>query len=264
MRPKTEKRWAAATLLAIFAITGCDSKPMGKGSTSESTTAGLAPSSGPNARQAADAFLKNLTEGKASPDQFTAWFKKQTSRLIAEVDAADWLADFKGTTFVVGEETKFGNSIVLRGRAEPAKDSFTLRLTKEGDSLKVDWLHRSSRMSSGISAPADSDLAAAQDTARNFLDVLLGGSLRQAQTLMTFEWKKSVAGEDLGFLTQKMRTWKSWDGDFVGYTIKSSELNGTKDAATFTVEMDAGTKKTPYTVKAKNVNGQWLLEAFSK
>lgn len=268
MRPKTEKRFAATalTLLAAFTLTSCDNKPKAKGTGtgSESTPVGLAIVVGPSARQAADAFLKSLSEGKASPEQFTAWFKKQTSKPIAEMDPEDWLEGFKGVNFVVGEETKFGNSIVLRGRAESSsqKDSFSLRLTKEGGTYKVDWLHRSARQGSGITTPADADLAAAQDTARNFLDLLLGGNIRQAQALMTNEWKTSV-GEP-GFLTQAMRSWKGWDGDVVGYTFAKTDLNGKKDAATFVVEMDTGTKKTPHTVKAKNVNGQWLLEAFEK
>jgi len=277
MRLKTEKRLSAAalTLLAAFAVSGCDNKPKakGKGTGSETTAAGLAVLSSPGARQAADAFLKSLSEGKASPDQFTAWFKKQSSKPIALVEAEDWLAGFKGSNFIGGEETKFGNSIVLRGRAEPAKDSFALRMTKEGDAYKVDWLHRSSRMSSGIPAPSDMDLAAAQDTARNFLDILLGGDVRQAQALMTVAWKKSVSqlppgvqpkdGFDYepGFLTGTMRTWKR---DFSGYSLSKPELNGTKDGATWIAEMDSGSQKTSYMLRAKKLDGQWLIDEFAK
>lgn len=281
MRSKLEQRIAAwAMMLALAFLAGCDSKPKGKGNgtgtgTGGSATAGVSPSSGPTARQAADGFLKALTDGQASPEQLTSWFKKQSSKPIAELETADWLAGFKGTTFVVGEEVKFGNTIVLRGRAESSsqKDAFTLRVTKEGDAFKVDWLQRSGYLSSGISSPSDAELAAAQDAVRNFLDLLLRGDLRQAQALMTVDWKKSESplppgakskdgfDYDTGFLARAMIAMKK---DFSSYGIKQSELNGTKDGATFSVEMDNGPMKSPYTVKAKKIDGQWLIESFSK
>ena len=48
-------------------------------------------------------------------------------------------------------------------------------------------------MGINIKSPADPDLAAAQDTVRNFLDIILGGDVQMAHALMTPEWKKKLA-----------------------------------------------------------------------
>ena len=84
---------------------------------------------------------------------------------------------------------------VSRGRAESPnrKEAFALRMVKDGDAFKVDWLHRSERMGLEIKAVADPDLAAAQDAVRNFLDLLIGGDHRQAATLMTPAWRKRTS-----------------------------------------------------------------------
>ena len=122
--------------------------------------------------------------------------------------------------------------------------------------------------------PVNPDLLGPQDAVRNFLDLLLGGDVRQAQALMALAWKKSQAPAppaearkgaeyDAGFLAQAMRAWK---GDAVAYGIPEGEISPAKDTATFTVELEAAGRKTPYTVQAVKdpATGWWLIAAFDK
>ena len=129
---------------------------------------------------------------------------------------------FRDTRFVLlPEEVRLANGVVFRGRAEKAdrREAFTLRMVKELDGYKCDWLHRSERFGMEIKPPADAELTAAQDTVRNFLDILLGGDLRQAHALMAPEWKRKLAPPypsdekagltyNPGFLTGATKAWK--------------------------------------------------------
>jgi hypothetical protein len=294
MRLTTDRSWRPVVALAavsVLIVAGCNDRPKGAGL--ENGTPGGPGSQPVTARQAADKYLKSLGDGEASPYRLTDNFLRAISPPVTEDDkkfgyslsnARDWLARFQGTKFVVGEETEFAGVIVLRGRAESGnkREAFALRMTpgpqKEPDGFggfKVDWLHRSERQGSEIKKHADPELAAAQDAVRNFVDVLLGGDLRQAGALMTPAWRKTVspphpaderAGLDHnpGFLIGTLKTWK--DEKFIGYAIPKAELSADRAAATFTANLDSGDHQTPYTVKAAKdkTTGWWLIEAFSK
>jgi hypothetical protein len=294
MRLTTDRRgrWTVALVaLSVLAIAGCNDRPKGAGL--ENRTPGGAGSQPVTARQAADKYLKSLGDGEASPYRLTDNFLRAIAPPVTEDDkkfgyslsnAREWLARFQGTKFVVGEETEFAGVIVLRGRAESGnkREAFALRMApgpqKEPDGFggyKVDWLHRSERQGSEIKKHADPELAAAQDAARSFIDVLLGGDLRQAGALMTPAWRKTIspphpaderAGLDYnpGFLIGTLKTWK--DEKFIGYTLPKAELSADRAAATFTASLDSGDHQTPYTVKAAKdkTTGWWLIEAFSK
>jgi hypothetical protein len=287
MRLKKDRRIATAALIALLLFScGCNKKPNGNSSPVSSSTSNGAASSGPTSREAAEAFLQSLKDGKATPEQLTVAFRASIAPPKIDGDkkagysaseARDWLTRFQGTNFVVGEEANLGDGIVLRGRAESPnrREAFSLRMVKNGSNFKVDWLHRSERMGTDIKSPADADLLGAQDAVRNFLDVLLGGDLRLAHALMSSAWKKSLApatpgdvrdGFDYspGFLTQTTRSWKI--GEYLGYKLPKAELAADKFAATFTAELDAGATKTPYTVLTvkDKTSGQWLIESFSK
>jgi hypothetical protein len=278
----TDRRTGSALLaMTVFILAGCkDRAARGTGSATDRPDSG-----GPTARQAADGFLKDLADGKTTPDQLTAQFREEIAPPttdeekkmgFSESTVRDWLARFKGASFVVRDADSFGDAIVLRGRAQgpgPA-EAFTLRMVKGPNGFLCDWLHRSGIMGFEIKVPTDPDLAAAQDVLRNFLDLLLGGDHRQVHALMTLEWKKKLAPPppaearkgaefDRGFLIQTTRSWKR---DYVGYTLSKQELGADKATATFTAELEAGGQKTPYTVHAvKNpATGRWLVAAFEK
>jgi hypothetical protein len=292
MRPSTVRLWgvarSAAALAALFALIGCDDKSKGPGGTSDPTT-GVA--AGQTPMEATDTFLKALGEGKVKPAQLTVNFKKQIAppateaeKLIGYSDgrAQEWLDGFRDTKFVVSDTAQFGEAVAVRGRAEAAnrREAFALRLvgtpSKDGATYHLDWLHRSERMGSEIKLTTDPDLAAAQDVVRNFLDVLLGGDLRQAHALMTSTWKKSIApptpadardGLDYspGFLTQTTRAWKR---DFTGYSLPKADFTPEqgRSAATFTAVFQTSGQSVPYTVRAvkDKATGWWLVEAFEK
>lgn len=261
---------------SLVAGLACDGKPKpkGKGTGSDNGAGSPAVVAEKPGRPAADAFLASLRDGKATPDHLTAAFKAELGK-TSPGELQDWLAQFQGTNFVVGDEAKFGGAVVLRGRAESpqAKNAFALRMVKEGDAFKADWLHRSDRMGSGSMPAIDPDLAAATDTLRNFLDTMLGGDPLQCQSLMTVKWKKEEsppppgspakggAEYDVGFLTQRMRSWKM---GFIGYAVTKADLGPNKDTATFAVDMDAGSAKTPHAVTARKVDGRWRIESFAK
>jgi hypothetical protein len=288
MRLTTDRRIAMGwlSLFAAIALMGCDNKPK-PGNNTSSTSAGLATSAtaGRTPRQVAEDFLKDLSAGKVTPARLAPGFKKLMTHPTTEQDKAlgysdnearEFLTRFEKANFVIGEELAIGPFIVVRGRAElpESKVAFSLRLTQRGDEFLADWLHLSQTMATGIAPRSDPDLAGAQDAVRNFLDIVLGGDLRQAHALMSPAWKKSLAPPtpaddrkgfdyDPGFLTQKTRSWK---GDFVGYSLPKAELAADKGAATFTAELDAGASKTLYTVLTvkDKPSGQWLIESFSK
>jgi hypothetical protein len=293
MRLTTDRR-LVGLMAAVLALAGCDGKKDGGGTTETTGTGGgngdrpAVAAAGLTPRQAADAFLKDLGEGTVSFQRVTTGFARKVTRPIPKGIAAGkefdfsppetqaWLGQFKGATFVVGEETRLGDGIVLRGRATfPDKPvAFTLRMVKDGNEYKADWFHRSDRQGSEIKVPADPDLAAAQDTVRNFLDVLLGGDLKQARSLMAPAWRTQVSppapadvreGYDFGpgFLDGKLRSWRS---DYPGYTLSTGELGPKKDAATFVAEMQAGGQKVPYVVKAARdpATGEWLVSDFDR
>jgi hypothetical protein len=281
MRLTTDRRGAIALSVALaFALAGCDSKPKPSGAGSDTTGtggAGPAVAGAPTPRQAADAFVKDLGAGKVTADRLTADFAGKVSRKRAADEIADWLAAFKGATFVVAEEAKFGDAIAVRGRMQaPGKaQAFALRLVKEGTTYKADWLHRSDRQGSEIKPQADPNLAAAQDTVRNFLDVLVGGDHRLAHALMAPEWKKSLsppAPADLrdgydygpGFLTAKTRQWVS---GVLGYTLTKTDLGPNKTTATFTAEFAGeGQKAQVYSLKAAkdSATGRWQITDFDR
>jgi hypothetical protein len=192
-----------------------------------------------------------------------------------EADIREWLARFRDTRFVLlPEEVRLANGVVFRGRAEKAdrREAFTLRMVKELDGYKCDWLHRSERFGMEIKPPADAELTAAQDTVRNFLDILLGGDLRQAHALMAPEWKRKLAPPypsdekagltyNPGFLTGATKAWKR---DYTGYTLPKAALGPDKMTATFTAEFQAGGQTVPYTVTAARdpATGRWLIQDF--
>ena len=280
MRLTTDRRGAVALSVAL-ALAGCDSKSKsgGAGPDTRGTGTGASPAVAgtPTARQAAEEFLKDLGAGKVTPDRLTADFAGRVSRKRSADEINDWLAAFKGATFVVAEEARFGDAIAVRGRMQaPDKaQAFALRLAKEGTTYKADWLHRSDRQGSEIKPQADPDLAAAQDAVRDFLDVLIGGDHRLAHALMTPEWKKSLSppaaadqrdGYDYGpgFLTAKTRQWSS---GVLGYTLTRAELGPNKTSATFTAELAGeGQRAQVYAVKAAkdSATGRWLVTEFDR
>lgn len=284
MRLTTDRWWCVPLVaVALLGLAGCKDRS-GTG-TAGGVGGGGDAAGGPTARHAADAFLKELGDGKTTPDQLTSEFRQQIGPPVTDDEkkagfsdstARDWLARFKGATFVVGEESKLGDGIVLRGRAQvPGQaQAFALRVVKGSNGYLADWLHLAGIMGSEIKTPADPDLAAAQDVVRNFLDLVLGGDHRQVHVLMTPDWKKRLAPPtpadarkgfdyDPGFLTQSTRSWKR---EYVGYTLSKQELNAGKDGATFTAELEAGGQKTTYAVQATKdkATGRWLVAAFDK
>jgi hypothetical protein len=286
MRLTTDWRAVAALAVTALALAGCDSRQ------SRGTGAGLAPppgpvggpAPGPSPRAAAESLLTAVADGKVTPEQLTPAFRTAIAPPQTDDDKKagysgarlrQWLDEFAGAKFAFLEQTKVGTAVVERGRVESgnSKDAFTLRTVPAGAGYQIDWLHRSAHLGL-VPVSADPDLLAPQDAVRNFLDLLLGGDLRQAQALMAPAWKKAQAPAppaearkgaeyDAGFLAQAMRSWK---GDAVAYSVSKSSLNPAKDAATFTVELEAGGKKTSYTVQAvkDKDTGWWLVAAFDK
>ena len=284
MRLTTDRRGMVALSVALaFTLAGCNgkNKPGGTGSDTKAagtgTGAGPAVAGAPSPRQAAEELLKDLGAGKVTADRLTADFAATVSRKRSADEINDWLTAFKGATFVIAEDAKFGDAVAVRGRMQaPGKaQAFALRLVKDGNSYKADWLHRSDRQGSEIKAQADPELAAAQDTVRNFLDVLIGGDHRLAHALMAPEWKKNLSppapadqrdGYDYGpgFLTAKTRQWSS---GILGYTLPKAELGPNKTSATFTAELAGeGQKAVVYTVKASKdpASGRWLVTDFDR
>lgn len=279
------RRAGPAVALAAAVLAGCDGRKAGTGPVAAGSSGPQPDGGGPPARQQAEAFLKDLGDGKVGPDRLTAAFRKEvpppavegTPRAEAtDADVREWLDHFRETRFILlPDEVHLSNgSVVFRGRAEKGnrKDAFTVRLVKDGGTYKCDWLHRSEHIELGIKPPSDAELTAAQDTVRNFLDILLGGDLRQAHALMDPAWKAKLAPPyaaekkagltyQPGFLTQKTMSWRK--PEYTGYTLPKAELGPDKGTATFSGEFQAGEKTVPFTVKAiKDPTGRWMIQDF--
>lgn len=273
-------------MIALAAVIGCNTKlPETGNSAGSGTTRGVA-DTGPPTRHDAEQVLVAMRDRTATPAQLTKPFCAAIAPPITDEDkkigyspakVQEWLAQFRDTKFPVMEETKFGNAIVLRGRAEfpTKKEAFALRMVRDADGYKVDWLQRCEHLSMGIASPADPDLAAAQDTVRNMLDLLLGNNVKDAPMLMTLEWKKRLSPlppdakakdgleYDPGFLTPALR------GLVLGataYTLSDAKLEPSRDTAMFVVDFEVDAKKAPHTVKVKkdNVTGWWLVAGFDR
>jgi hypothetical protein len=287
MRLTTDLRAVGALAVTALALAGCDSRRSGgSGSAVVPVTgaSGTSPGTGPSPREAAESLLKAVAGGRVTPEQLTPAFRAAIASPQTDDERKagysaprlrQWLDGFTGARFMFLEQTRVGSAVVERGRVEAgtAKDAFSLRIVPGGAGYQIDWLHRSTHLGL-VPAPANSDLVGPQDAVRNFLDLLLGGDPRQAQLLMTLGWKKAQAPAppaearkgaeyDAGFLAQAMRAWK---GDAAAYAIPKAEMSPARDAATFTVELEAAGRKTPYTVQAVKdlTTGWWLIAAFDK
>jgi hypothetical protein len=288
MRLPNARRLAGlvVSLSALAALAGCDNR---KAAGTESAAGGRSgpaiepDGGGPPARQQAEAFLKDLGEGKVGPERLTAAFRREvpapavegTPRAEAtDADTREWLAQFRDIQFHLRpEEVHLSNGgVSYRGRAEKGnrKEAFALRMVKEGAVYKCDWLHRSEHIELGVKPPPNADLTLAQDTVRNFLDILLGGDLRQAHALMAPAWKKKLAPPypsdekagltyNPGFLTGVTKAWKR---DYTAYLLPKSELSPDRATALFAVEFQAGDRTVSYTVKVATdpATGRWTIQ----
>jgi hypothetical protein len=272
----------AVVLAALGALAGCDNKPGGTGAAGGTVTAD-GPAAGPAAagqtpRQSADAFLAALSKGEVTPDHLTPAFRKVIGR--TDADVREWLDRARGLSFRHGEDASFGNAVAVRGRAEsPAKKhgptGFSVRLVRDGNAYKADWLQFSEQTKLGVRVPPEPELAAAMDAVRNFLDLCLGNDYRLAPALLTPALRKSVSplppgvqpkdgiDHDPGFLIQAMRAWMR---DVRGYSFAKSELGQAKDAATFVVDLEVDGQKRPATIKVTRdpAAGWWLIAEFTK
>lgn len=285
MRLTTDHRWRGPALALVgLALAGCDGKPRAVPASGTGTTAGPAVVSGsgtapasPGARKAADAFLQALTDGKASPAQLTPAFRAHVGK--TDQAAQEWLAGVKGKVFHPTEQTDFGSAVALRGGAETPPDKhrtgFAVRLVRDGDAYKADWLQFSEHTKFGVPTVPDPDLAAALDTVHNFLDLLIDRDEVQTHALLAPALRKSLSpvpvgtkppdglDYDPGFLTRRTRAWVL---GVANYTVGAGELGPNKETATFPVTLEAGGDRTPATVKLvkDKATGWWLIDEFSK
>ena len=280
----TKDRFGALSVLAVFIVVGCDnSSRVTIGGATSNTTGGAV--AGRTPRQVVDDYLKDLSAGKATPARLTPGFKKLITRPTTDDDkklgysdeqAQSFLARFDKANWVVADVAEFGPYIVAHGRAElpGTKSAFAIRLMQKGDDFHADWIQLTERTGVPGPYPRDPDLAAAQDSVRNMLDLLIDRQVRTAQALMLPEWRRAISplpsevkpkdGVDYepGFLDQTLR---AWTGGAVSYTITDAKL-AAKENATFVVELEVDGKKVPHSVKTKkDVNSShWLVEAFDK
>jgi hypothetical protein len=257
-------------ILTIVALAGCDSGSrvtIGGATTTGAAVAGRTP------RQVVDDYLKDLATGKATPERLTPGFKKLITRPMTDDDkklgysdeqARSFLVRFEKANWVVADVAEFGPYIVAHGRAElpGTKSAFAIRLTRKGDDFHADWIQLTERTGVPGPYPRDPELAGAQDTVRNMLDLLIDRQARTAQALMLPEWRRAIS-QDPGFLDQYL--W-SWTGGAVSYSITDAKLAESKAGASFVIDLEIDGKKAPHTVKVKkDVNtGHWLVEAFDK
>lgn len=276
-----------ALAVCLSVLVGCNNKKPVKPTTAPNKEEGKSDSVAPTstAKQAANELFKQLADGTVKASQLTANFKKNLTKGFtdedkragySEGDVHSFLRGFEKATFEDVKEEKLGTAFGFRGRLKTQTDvkAFALRLVKSGNGYEIDWLHKSDRQCSLPEVPSDGELALAYDSARNFVDTLLGGDLTQTHALMDATWRKDLAPPfepdlkrglsfDPGYLTTRMRPWK---GDFIGYSLTQPQLLPNKEEATFIAQMEALGTKVPYLVKAsKNKNtSEWVITAFAK
>jgi hypothetical protein len=261
-----EKQWAGGWLMLILgwvALAG-SSRPSQPAVRVDSPGTNAA-QSGPSESEFAAQFLKALGNGTAAPDVLAPEFRKRIARPITEDDRRRGYSDLKTHAWLyrqgnVAYEVKQSNSLprgaCFRGTATSSAgpEVFYLAVGKsaDGGNWHVDWFHRTSVTTPevpGLSPLPQGELA--QNTARAFLETLLGGDLESAEATLAQSFKLRLAeslrpsdkeiGYNPGILEAKLREWKD---DFTTYSLQSGS-----DAASFVGALIGRDKKRPFTLR---------------
>jgi hypothetical protein len=221
--------------------------------------------SGPSESEFAAQFLKALGNGTATPDALAPEFRKRIARPITEEDRRRGYSDLKTHAWLdrqskVAYEVKQSNSLpsgaCVRGTAassgQPETFYLAIRKTADGGNWQVDWFHRTSVTTPEVPGPSplpQGELA--QNTARAFLETLLGGDLDLAEASLAQSFKAKLAeslrpsdkeiGYNPGILQAKLREWKS---DSTTYSLQSGS-----DTTSFIGALISRDKKRPFTLR---------------
>lgn len=165
-----------------------------------------------------------------------------------------------------------GAEVSIRGPVgeKPESGSFALRLTNEGNRWLVSRFATTRAIYQPIersdSKPAkDSTHIWAQESARDFLDGLIGGHAEQALTmdLMTEDFKAklpspSIPEPGLNYAKKDVRAWLNGTRlDAQGYSITGFARDG--DECMFSGELTGGSRARAFKL---TVNGQWKIDGF--
>jgi hypothetical protein len=260
-----EQRTGWLMLIAgLVALAGC-SRPSQPGVQVGSPNSQAA-QSGPSESEFAAQFLKALGNGTAAPEALSPEFRKRIARPITEDDRRRGYSDLKTHAWLdrqskVAYEVKQSNSLpggaCFRGAAassgEPEMFYLAIGKTADGGKWQVDWFHRTT-VTTPEEVPGPSPLPQgelAQNTARAFLETLLGGDLELADASLAQSFKANLAeslrpsdkeiGYNPGILQAKLREWK---GDFTTYSLQSGP-----DTASFIGALIGRDKKRPFTLR---------------
>lgn len=214
-------RTGAVVLLAALLTAGCSKPPRPKPAAKAGAPAGPTPAAesppsptlsvpaappaptgdpAADARASADAFLKAVAAGTATPAMLTPEFKKVIAEPVFSDDVAkgysddaagQWLARFRGSPAPpVADVQGTGEAYVLAVRGGP--DRVDLRVVRSGGGWLADWYV--SAPTAGSETPLPGGEAAFRAFAAvAFLDALAGKDDRLAEGLMTPRYKAELA-----------------------------------------------------------------------
>jgi hypothetical protein len=260
---RERSRYRLTLVVGLVALAGCSrpSQPAVQVGSPRTNAA----QSGPTESEFAAQFLKALGNGTVTPNALAPDFRKRIARPFTDEDRQRGYSDLKTDAWLdrqskVAYEVKQSNSLprgaCFRGTAASSAGSevFYLAVGKsaEGGNWQVDWFYRTSVTTPEVPGPSplpQGELA--QNTARAFLETLLGGDIELAEATLAQSFKLRLAeslrpsdkeiGHNPGILQAKLREWKD---DFTTYSLQSGS-----DAASFVGALIGRDKKKPFTLR---------------
>ncbi len=227
-------------------------------------------------------FLQMLQKGEVSANDLSLAFKKKIAwpregnELEYDPDRVNEylkkMATGKFPDSVSMIDTATGPFFYGQVATEAGKhEGFVLRLTPSGKTgWQVDWLHRSPFVvdSYNVDSPGP-DLVGAQLAAQCFVENVLGGDPRLAESLLSTKWKQdhywskapsnAARGYDRALVMREIGEWRK--GAYTEYAFAHREVAAGKPALFEIIAQDAD-KKMPKTFKLtmnKEANGEWVV-----
>jgi len=222
-------------------------------------------------------FFAALKAKTATPDQLTPEFKKVVAPPFggepigfADAKAKDFLAKWATVTADPPKAEVAGDVAFAAGKPGPG-GRVLMRLRKDADGWKVDWLSNGPATASVVKLDGGVDTAGVQFAAAAFTDAALTKDYTLAAALMSDGGMQFVApavfsadkarGYNLGLFKEAIA---SAFGQTTQIALAGTSREG--DTATVTLELTAGDKKTPLMltlVREKDAKpGAWLVDRF--
>jgi len=260
---RERSRYRLTLVVGLVALAGCSrpSQPAVQVGSPRTNAA----QSGPTESEFAAQFLKALGNGTVTPNALAPEFRKRIAppftdedrqRGYSDLKTDAWLDRQSKVVFEVKQSNALPRGTCFRGTATSSAgpEMFYLAVGRspDGGNWQVDWFCRTSVTAPEVPGPSSLPQGElAQNTARAFLETLLGGDIELAEVTSAQSFKSRLAeslrpsdkeiGYNPGILQAKLREWKD---DFTTYSLQCG-----LDAASFFGALLGRDKKKAFTLR---------------